>query len=628
MSPARPRWLLSLLLLPLTLALMSPAPTDAATRKAQKKPVASQARAKTAAKPTAKPAAKPVGKAEQLQRLYADYWEQSLQLNPLQATFQGDPRWNDQLPNYLSAEFRQRNRDFTAQWLAKVEAIGEDGLAGQDLLSYRIFVRNARDALESERYPAWMQPINQFNSPATLVAMLGSGSSAQPFKTVQDYDNWLRRAGQVPALFDQAVANMEQGMAAGVVQPRPLMEKVLPQLDALIRPTAEQTLFWNPITNLPAGFSEAERQRLTADYRRMIEGQLLPAYRRLRQFIAERYLPATRDSAGLGALPDGAHWYAFSARQSTTTDLSPEQIHQIGLDEVARIHAEIRKVMKQVRFRGSMQKFFRFMQEDKRFQFADKQALLAFHRGLEPKVMARVPEQFSLLPRAGFEVRAVEPWRAQSAAGGSYMRPSGDGSRPGVFYVNSYDLPTRKTWDAEDLFLHEAIPGHHFQLALQQELEGLPAFRRYGGETAFTEGWGLYAESLGRDLGLYQDPYSYFGYLQNELWRAIRLVVDTGLHHKGWSRQQVIDYMLENSASSRTDAVAEAERYMAIPGQALAYKIGELKIQELRRKAQAALGPRFDARDFHAQVLKDGSVPLDVLEAKIDAWIAAAQAAD
>ena len=628
MSPARPRWLLSLLLLPLTLALMSPAPTDAATRKAQKKPVASQAKAKPAAKPTAKPAAKPVGKAEQLQRLYADYWEQSLQLNPLQATFQGDPRWNDQLPNYLSAEFRQRNRDFTAQWLAKVEAIGEDGLAGQDLLSYRIFVRNARDALEAEQYPSWMQPVNQFNSPATLVAMLGSGSSAQPFKTVQDYDNWLRRAGQVPALFDQAVANMEQGMAAGVVQPRPLMEKVLPQLDALIRPTAEETLFWNPITNLPAGFSEAERQRLTADYRRMIEGQLLPAYRRLRQFIAERYLPATRDSAGLGALPDGAHWYAFSARQSTTTDLSPEQIHQIGLDEVARIHAEIRKVMKQVRFRGSMQKFFRFMQEDKRFQFADEQALLAFHRGLEPKVMARVPEQFSLLPRAGFEVRAVEPWRAQSAAGGSYMRPSGDGSRPGVFYVNSYDLPTRKTWDAEDLFLHEAIPGHHFQLALQQELEGLPAFRRYGGETAFTEGWGLYAESLGRELGLYQDPYSYFGYLQNELWRAIRLVVDTGLHHKGWSRQQVIEYMLENSASSRTDAVAEAERYMAIPGQALAYKIGELKIQQLRRKAQASLGPRFDPRDFHAQVLKDGSVPLDVLEAKIDAWIAATQAAE
>ena len=566
--------------------------------------------------------------AAELDTLYAEYWEESLKLNPINATFIGDKRYNDQLPNFFSADYRKQTGEFNRRWLQRLQGLDVSKVEGQARLSHEILVESLQEQIAGEAFPDWQQPINQFFSVPNYIVMLGSGSSAQPFKTVQDYDNWLRRAGQVPALFDQAVANMEQGMAAGVVQPRPLMEKVLPQLDALIRPTAEQTLFWNPITNLPAGFSEAERQRLTADYRRMIEGQLLPAYRRLRQFIAERYLPATRDSAGLGALPDGAHWYAFSARQSTTTDLTPEQIHQIGLDEVARIHAQIRKVMKQVKFRGSMQKFFRFMQEDKRFQFADEQALLAFHRGLEPKVMARVPELFSLLPRAGFEVRAVEPWRAQSAAGGSYMRPSGDGSRPGVFYVNSYDLPTRKTWDAEDLFLHEAIPGHHFQLALQQELEGLPAFRRYGGETAFTEGWGLYAESLGRDLGLYQDPYSYFGYLQNELWRAIRLVVDTGLHHKGWSRQQVIDYMLENSASSRTDAVAEAERYMAIPGQALAYKIGELKIQELRRKAQAALGPRFDPRDFHAQVLKDGSVPLDVLEAKIDAWIAAAQAAD
>ena len=625
MLPARLRWLRLFMLVPLALAVVAPLHADAATKKkTSKKPASTQPKAK--AQPTAKPAAKAEDKAQQLQRLYAEYWEQSLQLNPLQATFQGDPRWNDQLPNYLSPEFRQRNHDSTAGWLAKAEAIGEDGLHGQDLLSYRIFVRNARDALEGERFPSWMQPVNQFNNPATLVAMLGSGASAQPFASVQDYDNWLARAEQVPTLFRQAVANMEQGMAAGVVQPRPLMDKVLPQLDALIRPSAEETLFWNPIRNMPAGFPEAERERLTAAYKRSIEEQLLPAYRMLRAFIADRYLPASRDSAGMGALPDGAAWYAWNARQSTTTDLSPDQLHQIGLDEVARIHAEIGQVMKQVRFRGSMQKFFRFMQDDKRFQFADEDALLAFHRSLEPKVMARVPEQFSLLPKAGFEVRAVEPYRAQSAAAGSYMRPSGDGSRPGVFYVNTWDLPTRKTWDAEDLFLHEAIPGHHFQLALQQELEGLPAFRRFGGETAFAEGWGLYAESLGRELGLYQDPYSYFGYLQNELWRAIRLVVDTGLHHKGWTREQVIEYMLQNSASSRTDAVAEAERYMAIPGQALAYKVGELKIQALRRKAQAALGPRFDVRQFHAEVLKDGSVPLDVLEAKIDAWIATRQA--
>ena len=262
------------------------------------------------------------------------------------------------------------------------------------------------------------------------------------------------------------------------------------------------------------------------------------------------------------------------------------------------------------------------MQNDPRFNFKSEEALLSHYRALEAKVDARVKEQFSLIPRAPFEIRAVEPFRAQSAAGGSYMPPSEDGTRPGIFYVNTYDLPTRKTWDAEDLYLHEAIPGHHFQIALQQELTGLPKFRRFGGETAFIEGWGLYAESLGRDLGLYQDPYDYFGYLQNELWRAIRLVVDTGLHSKGWTREQVIKYMLDNSAESETQSTAEAERYMAIPGQALAYKIGELKIQELRKRAQTTLGPRFDIREFHAEVLKDGAVPLSVLEAKIDRWIA------
>jgi uncharacterized protein (DUF885 family) len=356
----------------------------------------------------------------------------------------------------------------------------------------------------------------------------------------------------------------------------------------------------------------------------MIEAELLPAYRELRAFIADEYMPATRTTHGMAALPDGKAWYAYNARNSTTTDLTPDQIHRIGLDEVARIHVLIKtEVMDEVGFKGSLQEFFDFMESDPRFQFESEEALLAYYRSLEDKVNVHVPKLFSLTPKAGFEIRPVEPFRAQSAAGGSYMRPSEDGSRPGVFYVNTYDLPSRQTWDAEDLFLHEAIPGHHFQLALQQELTGLPKFRRFGGETAFSEGWGLYSESLGKDLGLYTDPYNYFGYLQNELWRAIRLVVDTGLHSKGWTREQVIAYMLENSATAETPAISEAERYMAIPGQALAYKIGELKIQELRAKAEAELGPRFDIREFHAEVLKDGSVPLDVLEDKIERWIAA-----
>ena len=564
-------------------------------------------------------------KASQLNALYEQYWEESLKLNPLRATFQGDPRYNDQLPNFMSAEFREQSLRFTRDWLQKIEAVGAEGLSGQDLLSYQIFVRDARNEIEGSHFPDWMQPINQFYNIASTVVQLGSGTGAQPFKTVQDYDNWKRRASRFPVLFDQAIANMREGIDAGVVQPRALMEKVVPQLDALIKPKAEDTLFWGPITKLPESFSAADKQRITNDYRQLIEGELLPAYRELRQFIVDDYLPHTRNSAGMAALPNGEAWYAYKARDSTSTDLSPAQIHQIGLDEVARIHGLMRGVMKELGYQGTLQDFFKFMQDDPRFIFKSEEELLVFYRGLESKVNARVGEQFSLIPKAAFEIRAVEPFRAKSASGGSYMRPSEDGTRPGVFYVNTYDLPTRKIWDAEDLFLHEAIPGHHFQLALQQELTGLPKFRRFGGETAFIEGWGLYAESLGKDVGLYEDPYSYFGYLQNELWRAIRLVVDTGLHSKNWTREQTIQYMLDNSAESETHSTSEGERYMAIPGQALAYKMGELKIKQVRAKAEKALGDKFDIREFHAEVLKDGSVPLDVLDAKVDRWIASKQ---
>ncbi len=564
-------------------------------------------------------------KSERLDELYAQFWEETLALNPLAATYQGDRRYNDQLPNFLSKEYREKSRAFTQRWLETVRALGPAGLEGQDLLSYQIFVRNAESELAGERFPGWQQPINQFYNFASTAVQLGSGTGAQPFKTLEDYDNWRKRASQIPVLFDQAIANSRIGIANGVVQPRTLVEKVIPQLDALIKGEAEETLFWRPITTLPESFSAQDKARITTEYRTMIEQELMPAYRAMREFVAEDYLPAARTTSGLGALPGGEEWYAYNVRNSTTTDLAPGQIHQIGLDEVARIHGEIRKVMAQVGFEGSMQEFFKFMTSDPQFTFKSEEELLTYYRALEDKVNRKVPELFSLTPRAPFEIRPVEAFRAQSAAGGSYMRPSEDGSRPGIFYVNTYDLPSRQIWDAEDLFLHEAIPGHHFQLALQQELTDLPMFRRFGGETAFSEGWGLYSESLGKELGLYEDPYSYFGYLQNELWRAIRLVVDTGLHSKDWTREQVIAYMLENSATSETPAISETERYMAIPGQALAYKIGELKIQELKDRAQAALGADFDIREFHAEVLRDGSVPLDVLEGKIDRWIASKQ---
>ncbi|TXH72080.1 MAG: DUF885 family protein [Lysobacteraceae bacterium] len=561
-------------------------------------------------------------KAQRLNAMYAEYWEEVLCLNPLQATFQGDSRYNDQLPNFLSETYLQENHSFTERWLKKIEAIGPDGLSGQDRLSYDIFVKNARDSLEGEKFPAHLMPINQFGNIAGFVAQLGSGASAQPFRTVADYDNWRARGGKAPAIFDQAITNMREGMRLNVVQPKALMVKVLPQLDALIAAKAEDSLFWKPIKDLPATFSAADKRRLTTQYRTMIEKELMPAYRRLREFIANEYLPACRDTAGMGDLPDGQAWYAYNAFQSTSTRLSPARIHQIGLDEVARIHGEMRKVMKKVGFKGSLQDFFKHVNDDPKFSFSSEEALLAHYRSIEAKLEPGLKRMFNLMPKAGFEIRPTEAFRAQSAAGGEYNPPSEDGSRPGIFYVNTYDLPSRKTWDSEDLFLHEAKPGHHFQIALQQELTGLPNFRRFGGETAYIEGWGLYSETIGRELGVLTDPYMYFGMLQNELWRSIRLVVDTGFHSKGWTREQVIAYMLKNSATSETDAVAEAERYMAIPGQALAYKIGQLKITELRARAEKKLGRRFDIKAFHDEVLKDGSVPLDVLEAKIDRWIA------
>ncbi|MES2684808.1 MAG: DUF885 domain-containing protein [Pseudomonadota bacterium] len=558
-----------------------------------------------------------------MQQLFADYWEAYLALNPLSATFIGDSRYNDQLPNYLTAAERAKQTAFARQWQARLASIDTAPLSEQDRISTQILRRELEMQLAADRFPAHLQPINQFYSLPNQLAQLGSGTSAQPFKTVADYDNWAKRAALIPPLFEQAIANMREGVAAGVVQPRVLMEKVLPQMDALIVADPTKTLFYKPISNLPAAFSAADKARLTEQYTALIRDTLLPSYRQLRAYIHDEYLPKTRATVGLYALPDGAAWYAYQARNATTTELSPAQIHQIGLDEVARIHGEMRKIMAGLKFKGELKDFFRFLDSDKRFQFKDEPAMLAFFETLRARLEPGAARLFSLQPKAGFEIRPVESFRNKSAAGGSYQGPSEDGKRPGVFYVNTYDLPSRKTWDAEDLYLHEAVPGHHFQIALQQELGDLPKFRRFGGETAYQEGWGLYAESLGKELGVYQDPYDYFGYFQNELWRAIRLVVDTGLHDKGWSRQQVIDYMLANSAQSETQAISEAERYMAIPGQALAYKIGELKIKALRARAEKELGPKFDIREFHREVLKDGAVPLNVLETKIDRWLAA-----
>ncbi len=564
---------------------------------------------------------RPADKAAQLDQLYTDFWEATLKLNPIEATFVGDPRYNDQLPNFLSDDYRAQSHAFNVEWLAKAKAIGADGLSGQALLSYNIFVKQQQDQLDGERFRDDLQPIDQFNNLALLAVQLGSGTSAQPFQTVKDYDNWLARAGKVPALYDQAIANMREGVKAGIVQPKALMVKVIPQLDAVIRDKPEESEFWSPIKNMPKTFSDADKARLTDAYRHLIADQLMPSYRKLRAYIADDYMPHTRSTVGYDALPDGHAWYAYRVRMMTTTDETPDQIHAIGLSEVARIKKQMDALRVKVGFKGDLQAFFHFLNTDKQFIFPTEKALLDGYNSVYAKVQKGVPRDFAIQPKAKFEIRPVEAYRAQSAAGGSYQPPSEDGTRPGIFYVNTYDLPSRKNWEMEDLFLHEAIPGHHFQLSIQQEQTGLPKFRRFGGETAYIEGYALYCETLGKELGMYADPYQAFGQLQNEQFRAMRLVVDTGLHSKGWTHDQAIQYMLDNSAMSKTDVIAEVERYIAMPAQALAYKTGQMKITELRAKAAKELGAKFDVRAFHTELLKDGALPLGVLEMKIDRWV-------
>ena len=559
--------------------------------------------------------------AAELQSLFDDYFERDLELNPLTASRIGDYRYNDRLANSIGPEHRAATRALNEESLERLLAIDRSRLSRQDQYSYDMFKLDRENDLESDRFPGHLQPLNQFYSMTATFVQLGSGTSIHPFDTVEHYDDFLGRVDDFVVYVDQAIENMKEGMRTGVVQPRILMEKLLPQVESQIVDNAAESGFYAPITNMPDDFSAADRERLTAAYVDAIENRIVPAYARVANFLSDEYLGAARETVGLYALPNGDEWYAFNVRRITTTELTPEQIHRIGLDEVARIHGEMRGVMEEVGFEGDLEEFFEFMNTDDQFYFDEPEQLIQGYRDMADHVAELSKKLFDVFPKTGFEVRRIEPFREQSAAGGQYRTGTPDGSRPGVFYANAYDIKARPIWAMESLFLHEAIPGHHFQRSLQVENESLPGFRRFGGYTAYTEGWGLYAESLGKELGVYTDPYQYFGARNAELWRAIRLVVDTGIHAKQWSRQDVLDFMYANSAVKPARAIAEAERFMAIPGQALAYKIGQLRIREIRSQAEARLGDRFDVKEFHTQVLMDGPMPLSMLESKIDAWV-------
>ena len=573
-----------------------------------------------------------LARAADVDALVERYFEETLALNPVSATFIGDSRYDDRLGNPASPEYEAASRERDERYLAAALAIDPARLATQPRLTHEVFVRGLRLSLESYRFPGELLPLNQMDSLYATLAVLGSGASAQPFGTPAQHAAWLKRAGELPAWVDAAIARMREGLARGVTHPRPVARKLLPQLDRLIVERPEDSVFWGPVRMLdgdapPAGFTAEDRERLAAQYRALIGEQLLPSLRRLRAFLGDDYVPNARTTVGWSALPDGERWYALLAEQSTTVRTSPAEIHAIGLAEVARIRGEMEAVQRQVGFAGDLQAFFRHLETDPKFYFERPADLIAGYREIKTRVDAALPKLFRTFPKADYEVREVEPFRAQSAAGAMYQSPSEDGQRPGIFYVNTYNLKAQPKFGMETLSLHEASPGHHFQIAIQQELQGLPRLRRFEGNVAYVEGWALYAESLGRELGLFTDPYQWYGRLSDEMLRAMRLVVDTGLHAKGWSREQAIRYMLDNSSLAESDVVAEVERYVVWPGQALGYKLGQLRMTALRAEAERELGSRFDVRAFHDELLKDGALPIEVLEAKVRRWIAAQKGA-
>ena len=564
-----------------------------------------------------------------LERIFGDYEQDYLRLNPHEATLRGERRYNAVLADGISAEFLAAERALAQRYLGALDALDIAALNATQrnsvaTLRFNLELARERHATGFAAKQALM-PLNQFKGLHLELAQLGSGSGVQPFATAADHEAWLARAAQWPHWVDIAIANMRRGIAEGVVLPRVIAERVLPQLEAHIVDDPRESVFWGPVTRLAPGTG---RDALEPGYRALITKAIVPGYRKLHGFIRDEYLPAARDSVGRSALPDGANWYALDIRANTTLALDADTIHRTGLAQVALLHQEFGKMRERMGFEGTLREFFEHLRTSKTYLHPSAEAALEAYRAVKIDVASQLPTLFGRIPKADYEVRPVEAFRAASAAGGSYQRPDAAGTRPGVFYLNTHDLTRIPTYETMTLSLHEAAPGHHFQVAIATESEQLPDFQRFGYITAFGEGWALYAETLGHDLGVFDDPLQYVGFLHSRLFRANRLVVDTGLHAKSWTRAQAIAYFLDNSPMSEADATAEVDRYMAWPGQALAYMTGALEIERLRERAGRELGERFDLREFHDEVLGDGIIPLPVLQTKIDRWIEARRVAD
>ncbi len=550
-----------------------------------------------------------------------DYHESYLQMNPIAATSSGDDRYNDLFVNNISNENRSDTKTYYQSILDQLNESDRSVLDEEDQLSWDVLHWEASIALDELKYPMHLSPIDQMWSVNLYMGQLASGASSQPFKNEKDYRDWLKRVDGYLDWCNSAVENMKEGMSRGIVLPKPLIEKVIPQFSSLSGGSVEDHLFYRPIKNMPADIPENVSMELRSQYEDMVQNKIMPVYDKIAQFMEEEYLPKGRTSSGIGSYENGAEWYQHMIKKYTTTDMTADEIHQLGLSEVARLRSEMEKIKAQIGFEGDLKSFFDHVRNKKSLMpFTDPQEVIDNFNKIHEKMIPQLDRLFDLRPKADFEVRRTEKFR-ESSASAEYNPGSLDGSRPGIFYVPIPDVRKYNIYSDEDLFLHEAIPGHHYQISLQQENTSLPDFRKTLWYSAYGEGWALYCESLGKELGLYEDPYQYFGMLGAEMHRAIRLVVDTGIHSKGWSREKAIQYSLDNEAESEASIISEIERYMAMPGQALSYKIGQLKLLELRARAEKTLGDGFDIKQFHNIILESGCVPLKILEDRINHWI-------
>jgi uncharacterized protein (DUF885 family) len=557
---------------------------------------------------------------QEVKQICENYYQERLPLYPFEATSQGDTRYNDQFPIEISEAHRAKLGIFYKKYQAELAKLDATKLNANDKMSYDILKWECDINLESLTFPEHLMPINQFDCKTLMLPQQGSGAGSQPFKTPKDYDDWLKRMSVIPAWADTAIANMKRGVAAGWVLPKSLASKVLPQLKEVAAPVAKN-IFYTPITQLPKDFSAEDKKRLTIAYTDAINQWINPSYQKLYDFFQKEYLPACRSTSGVGALPNGKAYYEHTAKLWTTTKMSPDEIFALGESEVARIRTEMEKVKEQVGFKGDLKAFFNHVNNLPALHpFKTDQAVIDNFSKIHDKMKPQLAKLFDLVPKTPFQIKQTEAFREASASA-EYMQGSPDGTRPGTFYCPVLDAKDYNVFQDEALFLHEAIPGHHYQCSLQQENEKLPSFRRFLWYGAYGEGWALYTESLGKELGLYDDPYQYFGRLGMEMHRAIRLVVDVGMHYKGWTREQAIQYSLDNEAETEGNTIAEVERYMANQGQALSYKIGQLKIRQLRTQAEQKMGAKFDIKAFHNETLKYGCLPLNVYEQAMQKWM-------